>query len=83
MLFDQRGCGKSPAQRLAWSDNTTWALIEDIERLRERTWAWKSWSGVRRLLGLDPCAGLRHHPPRAGRVSLILRGIFLLTEREL
>src|SRR5690348_4397062 len=34
ILFDQRGCGKSrPHASLA--ENTTWNLVEDMERLRE------------------------------------------------
>ena len=33
-LFDQRGCGKS-RPNASLDDNTTWALIDDIERLRE------------------------------------------------
>ena len=33
-LFDQRGCGKS-RPNASLDDNTTWSLIEDIERLRE------------------------------------------------
>jgi len=38
VLFDQRGCGKSrPHANLV--DNTTWHLVEDIERLREHFWA--------------------------------------------
>src|SRR4051812_33995969 len=32
-LFDQRGCGRS-RPNASLEDNTTWALIEDIERLR-------------------------------------------------
>ena len=32
-LFDQRGCGKS-RPNASLDDNTTWTLIEDIERLR-------------------------------------------------
>src|ERR1700690_157364 len=32
-LFDQRGCGRS-RPNASLDDNTTWALIEDIERLR-------------------------------------------------
>ncbi|RZJ94307.1 MAG: alpha/beta fold hydrolase, partial [Brevundimonas sp.] len=35
ILFDQRGCGKS-RPHASLEDNTTWTLIEDIERLRER-----------------------------------------------
>src|SRR5688500_8340401 len=34
-LFDQRGCGRS-RPNASLEDNTTWALIEDIERLRVR-----------------------------------------------
>src|SRR5204863_3164827 len=34
VLFDQRGCGKSrPHASLV--DNTTWQLVEDLERLRQ------------------------------------------------
>jgi proline iminopeptidase len=34
VLFDQRGCGKStPHAEL--TDNTTWHLVSDIERVRE------------------------------------------------
>ena len=32
-LFDQRGCGKS-RPNASLDDNTTWSLIDDIERLR-------------------------------------------------
>src|SRR6476619_3618062 len=33
VLFDQRGCGKS-RPNASLEGNTTWTLIEDIERLR-------------------------------------------------
>src|SRR5258708_6032101 len=33
-LFDQRGCGKS-RPNASLDENTTWTLVEDIERLRE------------------------------------------------
>ena len=33
-LFDQRGCGRS-RPNASLEDNTTWTLIEDIERLRK------------------------------------------------
>jgi proline iminopeptidase len=79
-LFDQRGCGKSRPNALL-DQNTTWDLIADIERLRERagveTWAvfGGSWGSTLAL------AYAATHP---GRVSaLILRGVFLLTKREL
>jgi proline iminopeptidase len=79
-LFDQRGCGKS-RPNASLEDNTTWALIEDIERLRERLGVEKwcvfggSWGSTLAL------AYAILHPERVE--SLILRGIFLLTEREL
>jgi proline iminopeptidase len=79
-LFDQRGCGRSrPAACL--DDNTTWRLIEDIERLRERlnverwTVFGGSWGSTLAL------AYAITHPARVE--ALILRGIFLLTAREL
>jgi proline iminopeptidase len=80
VLFDQRGCGKS-RPNASLDDNTTWTLIEDIERLRE-------------LLGIDRWAVFGGswgstlamayaitHPERVQ--SLLLRGIFLLTKPEL
>ena len=79
-LFDQRGCGRSrPNASLV--DNTTWTLIEDIERLRLQLGVDKwtvfggSWGSTLAL------AYAITHPERVE--ALILRGIFLLTEREL
>jgi proline iminopeptidase len=79
-LFDQRGCGRS-RPNASLQDNTTWALIEDIERLREHLGVEKwcvfggSWGSTLAL------AYAITHPERVE--SLVLRGIFLLTEREL
>ncbi|WP_309092387.1 prolyl aminopeptidase [Phenylobacterium sp.] len=79
-LFDQRGCGRS-RPNASLDDNTTWALIEDIERLREHLGVEKwcvfggSWGSTLAL------AYAITHPERVE--SLVLRGIFLLTEREL
>jgi proline iminopeptidase len=80
VLFDQRGCGRSrPNASLA--DNTTWALIEDIERLRVRLGVEKwcvfggSWGSTLAL------AYAITHPERVE--SLVLRGVFLLTAKEL
>ncbi|TAM61512.1 MAG: prolyl aminopeptidase [Rhodanobacter sp.] len=80
VLFDQRGCGKStPHAEL--TDNTTWDLVADIERLREHLAIdrWQvfggSWGSTLAL------AYAQTHP---GRVTeLVLRGIFLLRRREL
>ena len=80
VLFDQRGCGKS-RPNASLEDNTTWTLIEDIERLRELlkidSWAvfGGSWGSTLAL------AYAITHPERVR--SLLLRGIFLLTKKEL
>jgi proline iminopeptidase len=80
VLFDQRGCGKSrPHASLV--DNTTWHLVEDIERLREhlRIDKWLvfggSWGSTLAL------AYAETHPRRV--TELVLRGIFLLRRWEL
>jgi len=79
-LFDQRGCGRSrPGASL--EDNTTWDLVDDIERLRTRLGVerWTvfggSWGSTLAL------AYAIRHPERVN--ALILRGVFLLTQREL
>jgi proline iminopeptidase len=79
-LFDQRGCGRS-RPNASLQDNTTWTLIEDIERLREHLGVEKwcvfggSWGSTLAL------AYAITHPDRVE--SLVLRGVFLLTKREL
>ncbi len=80
VLLDQRGCGKS-RPRAALTENTTWDLVSDIERLREhlRIERWLvfggSWGST---LGL---AYAEAHPERV--TELVLRGIFLLRRWEL
>lgn len=80
VLFDQRGCGKSrPHADL--NENDTWKLVEDIERLRIRCGVEKwtvfggSWGSTLALVYALT------HPERVE--ALILRGVFLLTRREL
>jgi proline iminopeptidase len=79
-LFDQRGCGRS-RPNASLEDNTTWSLIADIERLREHLGVEKwtvfggSWGSTLAL------AYAITHPDRVQ--ALVLRGIFLLTEKEL
>jgi len=79
-LFDQRGCGQSTPNAVL-EDNDTWKLIEDIERLRVQAGVEKwsvfggSWGSTLAL------AYALKHPERVE--SLILRGIFLLTQPEL
>jgi proline iminopeptidase len=80
VLFDQRGCGRS-RPNASLQNNTTWDLIADIERLREHLGVEKwtvfggSWGSTLAL------AYAITHPQRVE--ALILRGVFLLTEREL
>jgi proline iminopeptidase len=80
VLMDQRGCGRStPHAELR--ENTTWELIADIERVRERLGIdkWRvfggSWGSTLAL------AYAAKHPERVA--ALVLRGIFLLTKAEI
>lgn len=80
ILFDQRGCGRSkPHAEL--QENTTWDLVGDIEKLREHlgidrwTVFGGSWGSTLSL------AYAQTHPDRC--TGLILRGIFMLRQKEL
>lgn len=80
VLFDQRGCGRS-TPHAALEDNTTWDLVADIERIRERL-------GIERWLVFGGSWGSTlalayavTHPDRCA--GLLLRGVFLLTEEEI
>ena len=80
LLFDQRGCGRS-VPHAALEHNTTWDLVDDIERLREMTGTQRwlvfggSWGSTLAL------AYAQAHPERV--TGLILRGIFMLRRAEL
>ncbi len=79
LLFDQRGCGRStPHAELR--ANTTWHLVDDIERLRALV-------GVEKWLvfggSWGSTLGLAYAETHPGHVSaLILRGIFMATHAE-
>lgn len=80
ILLDQRGAGKStPAASL--EENTTWHLVEDMEKLREhlKIKKWQvfggSWGST---LGLTYAIS---HPDRV--TELVLRGIFLVRKKEI
>jgi proline iminopeptidase len=80
VLFDQRGSGKSrPHANL--HANTTWDLVDDIERLRELLTIdrWQvfggSWGSTLAL------AYAETHPERV--TELVLRGIFMLRKKEI
>ena len=80
VLFDQRGCGKS-TPHACLERNTTWDLVADMEKLREHLGIERfqvfggSWGSTLAL------AYAEKHPERV--TELILRGIFLLREREI
>jgi proline iminopeptidase len=80
MLFDQRGCGRSTPYA-SLEANTTWHLVADIERLRERMGVdqWLvfggSWGSTLAL------AYAETHPERVS--ELVLRGIYTCTRPEL
>ncbi len=80
ILFDQRGCGRS-TPHASLEHNTTWDLVADMERIRERLGIerWQlfggSWGSTLSL------AYAETHPDRVS--SIILRGVFLLREAEL
>ncbi|MDE9448583.1 alpha/beta fold hydrolase, partial [Xenorhabdus bovienii] len=75
MLFDQRGCGQSKPHA-SLENNTTWHLVDDIERLRNLMGVEKwlvfggSWGSTLSLVYAEK------HPERVS--ELVLRGIFLL-----
>ncbi len=79
VMFDQRGCGKS-TPRGCIDDNTTWDMVEDVERLRRELgierWlvAGGSWGSALAL------AYATSHPERVQ--GLVLWGIFLLRDSE-
>jgi proline iminopeptidase len=80
VLFEQRGSGRS-TPHAGLEDNTTWHLVADIERLRERL-------GIERWLVFGGSWGstlalayAQTHPDRV--TALVLRGIFLCREKEI
>jgi proline iminopeptidase len=80
VLFDQRGCGRStPYADL--TNNTTWHLVADIERLRE-TFGFAKWQVFGGSWGSTlALAYAETHPERVS--ELILRGIYTVTRAEL
>ena len=80
VLFDQRGSGRS-TPHADLTDNTTWDLVADIEKLRThlKIERWQvfggSWGSTLAL------AYAQKHPKQAS--ELVLRGIFMLRRWEL
>lgn len=74
ILFDQRGCGKS-TPHASLDCNTTWHLVDDIERLRS-LFNFKKWLVLGGSWGSTlALAYAQKHPDRVS--ELVLRGIFL------
>ncbi|CAO1633315.1 unnamed protein product [Sympodiomycopsis kandeliae] len=81
LVFDQRGAGKStPSAEL--KGNTTWDLVEDVERLRKDVAKVEKWHVFGGSWGSTlSLAYAQTHPERVS--ALILRGIFSLRRSEL
>ena len=80
LVYDQRGCGRS-RPHASLEANTTWELVDDIEKLREMVGVDKwmafggSWGSTLAL------AYAQTHPARV--TELVLRGIFTFRQSEL
>lgn len=80
ILFDQRGCGRS-RPHASVMNNTTWHLVDDIEMIR-RTLEIDAWIVFGGSWGAT--LALVYAQSHPGRVrNLVLRGVFLMTRREL
>jgi proline iminopeptidase len=78
--FDQRGCGQSTPYA-SLEANTTWDLVEDIERLRKHLGidTWQVFGG-----SWGSTLALAYAEKHTNRVTeLVLRGIFLLRKQEI
>ena len=81
LVFDQRGCGKStPFASL--DNNTTWDLVEDIEKLRTQVAHVDKWQVFGGSWGSTlSLTYAQSYPERV--TELVLRGIFLFDQYEL
>ncbi|CAA6663024.1 unnamed protein product [Spirodela intermedia] len=80
ILFDQRGSGKS-TPHACLEENTTWDLVEDIEKLRKylEIPEWQVFGG-----SWGSTLGITYSQAHPDKVTgLVLRGIFLLRKKEL
>ena len=80
ILFDQRGCGRS-SPHASLEENNTWALVEDMERIRTALGVDKwllfggSWGSPLALAYAQTC------PERV--LGMILRGVFLCRRKDI
>jgi proline iminopeptidase len=81
LVFDQRGCGKSKPYA-ALEHNTTWDLVEDIEKLRTQVAKVEKWQVFGGSWGSTlSLAYAQTYPERV--TELVLRGIFLFDQYEI
>jgi proline iminopeptidase len=81
LVFDQRGCGKS-SPFASLENNTTWDLVEDIEKLRTKVAKCEKWQVFGGSWGSTlALAYAQKYPERV--TELVLRGIFLFQQYEL
>ena len=80
LVFDQRGCGKSTPYA-SLESNTTWDLVEDIEKLRTEVAKVDKWQVFGGSWGSTlALAYSEKYPERT--TELVLRGIFLFDQYE-
>ena len=80
LVFDQRGCGRSTPYA-SLEANTTWDLVEDIEKLRTQVAKVDKWQVFGGSWGSTlALAYAQKYPERV--TELVLRGIFLLEQPE-
>ncbi|WP_454688322.1 prolyl aminopeptidase [Achromobacter aloeverae] len=81
LLFDQRGCGRSHPHA-SLENNTTWHLVEDIERLRKEVMGVDKWLVFGGSWGSTLALAYgQTHPERVS--ALIVRGIFTIRKSEI
>jgi len=81
LLFDQRGCGRSQPHA-SLENNTTWHLVEDIERLRKDVMGVDQWLVFGGSWGSTLALAYgQTHPARVS--AMILRGIFTIRKSEI
>ena len=81
LVFDQRGCGKSTPYA-SLEANTTWHLVDDIEKLRTQVSKVDKWQVFGGSWGSTlALAYAQKYPERV--TELVLRGIFLFDQYEI
>ena len=81
LVFDQRGCGKSTPYA-SLEANTTWHLVDDIEKLREQVAKVDKWQVFGGSWGSTlSLAYAQTYPERV--TEIVLRGIFLFDQYEI